>query len=276
MALQFERRHLTFLTWYHKRQSGNGGTAAPDSFDDWDNWDWSFWDYGYGGGGGDYSYLPDLPSQTINYPVMLPEPGISAGSPFELISNYLRDFLSGFVTTINSDGSYQNQPNSPDWISGYPNNQPQPGIPNIADNWPGTPDSPALPGYCQKGSYHPINDPFACVPFPNDDATKRKQATVQRQGAQQQARQKRVQQQAANKTCPKNTWRNPKTNNCEPIPKCAPGTKFDQVSAQCLKSSDLRNLYGQQGSWLWWIVGGVVFFVLISRKNDSPKLRRKR
>jgi len=29
MALQFERRHLTFLTWYHKRQSGNGGTAAP-------------------------------------------------------------------------------------------------------------------------------------------------------------------------------------------------------------------------------------------------------
>lgn len=29
MALQFERRHLTFLTWYHKRLSGRGSTVIP-------------------------------------------------------------------------------------------------------------------------------------------------------------------------------------------------------------------------------------------------------
>lgn len=29
MALQFERRHLTYLTWFHKRPSGAGSVAPP-------------------------------------------------------------------------------------------------------------------------------------------------------------------------------------------------------------------------------------------------------
>lgn len=32
MALRFERRHLTYRTWYHKRYEGGGGSSAACCF----------------------------------------------------------------------------------------------------------------------------------------------------------------------------------------------------------------------------------------------------
>lgn len=257
----------------------NGEDYAPEFYDDWD-WDWNFWDYNFGdSGGNDYSYLPDLPTGNINFPVTLPGPGVSAGSPFELISDYLRDFLSGFVDTVNTNAPYKtgpsNQNDNVDWNWGLPANQQ---LPNILDNQPG---APVLPKPCYGPTYHPypIGHPQQDLCVPLDDgsqATKKKQAAIKRQGQQQQARQQQKQQQAANKTCPPKNWRNPKTGKCELIPTCPAGAKFDQVTAQCLTASQRLELYGQQGNWLWWIVGGVLFLFFVSRKNDSSRLRRKR
>lgn len=58
--------------------------------------------------------------------------------------------------------------------------------------------TPNVPGYCPQGQYHPINDPFSCVPFPPADTAQGQQARRQQQQrqAQQQAQQRAAQRQA--------------------------------------------------------------------------------
>lgn len=258
-----------------------GGDDSTDdySFDEWNDYgydDWLYYDYFSSGGSG----LPDLPIQDINYSTPLPGPGISAGSPFQDIADYLSNWFYGLIPTIQSEAPYKAgsttaPTNFPDYgsSSNYPGN---PGQGSTADNL-----QTALPGYCPGGTYHPLNDPYACVPFPTDDATKKAQAKTQRNGQQQQARQKRQAQQQANKSCPKDkqgrkVWRNPKTGQCELVPVCGPGQSFDQVTGRCLTSAQKNELYGSSGNWIWWIVGGVVFVMLATHNSDKKTMRRKR
>lgn len=258
-----------------------GGDDSTDdySFDEWNDYgydDWLYYDYFSSGGG----LLPDLPIQDINYPTPLPGPGISAGSPFQDIADYLSNWFYGLIPTIQSDAPYRTgsttaPTNIPDYGSSpnYPGN---PGQGTATDNL-----QTALPGYCPGGTYHPLNDPYACVPFPTDDATKKAQAKIQRKGQQQQARQKRQAQQQANKSCPKDkqnrpVWRNPKTGQCELVPVCGPGQSFDQVTGRCLTSAQKNELYGSSGNWIWWIIGGVVFVMLATHKSEQKPMRRKR
>ena len=148
-------------------------------------------------------------------------------------------------------------------------------------------DAVIFPGYCKGGTYHPLpseGDPLSCVPFPNDDATKKKQAAIQRQGRQQQARQQQKQQQQASQTCPKDpqgraVWRNPATQKCELVPQCPSGQTFDQVTRRCLTAAQRNELYGNQSNWLWWIVGGVLFLLYVGNRRggeSSTPWRRKR
>jgi len=246
-----------------------------DYYDDWeydyywDDWGWSdystsglpIFDYDYSGYGYD---LPDYRSVTGSFD----DPGIDWDS-------YWDSFFSGGDLFIDSPGndflqvpnsSVSNDPWLPDdfwdWLTG------------IVDDIPGTkPADPVLPGYCPQGTYHPIGDPYACVPFPPNDPTAAKQAAQQKKQAQQ-AIQKAAQaakaaQKKADQQCPKDpqgrkVWRNPQTNKCELVPQCPQGSTFDSTSRRCLTAAQVKELYGNN-NWLIWALIALGVIVVIKK-----------
>jgi len=125
-----------------------------------------------------------------------------------------------------------------------------------------------LPGYCPKGSYHPLNDPYSCVPFPPKG---KNSANPQQQAAQQ----ARKQQQQQDKQCPKDpqgrpVWRNPQTGKCELAPQCPQGSRFDSTSRRCLTPAQFKQAYGDN-SWLWWLLGGGAALLLLTRDNGGRR-----
>lgn len=273
------RQGIGFLAPGNDEQGGDDISAFgyDYAYDDFWNWDY---DFNSSGGGG----FPDLTFDPYQYPAT--QPTISASGNEDRYwfdwGQFLRDFLAGNVDRIETSAPYKTSGGNvqpwgvPDWISATPQ------MTEYPEDWKGTGSNSALPGYCKGGTYHPTDDPFACVPFPADDQTKKRQAAVQRQGQQQQARQARAQQQQANKNCPKDpkgrpVWRNPATNQCELVPTCPTGQSFDQVAKRCLTAAQKRELYGSQLTWVWWIVGGVVFLVAYRQfSNNQSPARRKR
>lgn len=90
---------------------------------------------------------------------------------------------------------------------------------------------PSLPGYCPNGTYHPANDPQACVPFPQD-------ATARRAAQKAKAQQGRAQQRRAGQLtqpCPSGQARYPYTGQCAPL-QCPAGTARNQATGQCVKA----------------------------------------
>lgn len=262
------------------------GFAASSSNDDYYFYDdfGNYWEYGWfddyfmGGGGGDY-YPIDLPFfDTPDFPILLPEPGISAGNPFEGWDNYLSNWLAGLVDVINTADPYALPQGQGDYR--LPEFEPYGDISPVLYPGPGPAEidlSDVLPGYCPRGTYHPISDPMACVPFPASDATAKRRANQQQQQQQQAMRQRRQQQQQQNKQCPRDpqnrpVWRNPKTGKCEIVPSCPQGSRFDQVTGRCLTANQLNAAYGSN-NWLWLLLGGGALLLFLTRDNNRSGRR---
>jgi len=135
-----------------------------------------------------------------------------------------------------------------------------------------------LPGYCPRGTYHPINDPFACVPFPANDPNAKKQASSQQKTQQAAANAAKKAQQAQDKACPKDpqgraVWRNPQTGKCELVPQCPPGAKFDSATKRCLTAAQAKELYGESNWWLWLLLGAGALVVISSGNNGGGRRR---
>lgn len=251
----------------------------------------SFWDrFGADGdyiGGGAFGY--DLPYYEMpSYFDYWPSAGIDAGNSYDdyqaeyfynqILNPYAIDYGYGFAQTSpdSSGGSGWDSTAFWDWVTGLL--QPSP-VPSTDWQGPqpnfdyGSADIP-LPGYCPQGTYHPQNDPYACVPFPNDPAAK-KQAQQQQKQQQAAARAAQAAQKKQDQSCPSDpqrrpVWRNPQTGKCELVPQCPPNTKFDSTTRRCLTPVQTRQIYGDN-SWLWWLLGGGVVLLLATRDRGGRR-----
>lgn len=161
-------------------------------------------------------------------------------------------------------------------------------LPELFANDPAPPGPlPPLPGYCPQGYYHPVSDPFKCVPFPDESKPAARKKAQQKAQQQQQQAQKRQQQQQ--QPCPTGQVRYPYTGKCVPQ-QCPQGTKRNPATGECVKTQqqgelprcpDPRLVYdlqkkkcvvpgsssGSSNSWLWLllIAGGAV---VISKRRS--------
>lgn len=239
----------------------------------------SGWDYWFGGSGGD-SYdvwpsfdpiaLPDLgPAPTTGwwqdfYDLFNPDPDVPTISINTVEPGQWPDYR-----TITGDLDYR--PSIWDWL-----NDLGPGPASMDPQYGPAGDGSTLPGYCPKGTYHPVNDPYACVPFPADNTAAKKQAAQQKKAQQSAANAMKAAQKKQDQSCPKHpqglpVWKNPQTGKCEVVPQCPQGAKFDSATRRCLSAAQAKELYGDN-SWLWWLIGGGAVFLLATR--DSGGRRR--
>ncbi|MFN0108542.1 MAG: hypothetical protein ACKVZH_06775 [Blastocatellia bacterium] len=249
-------------------------------FDDWGNYyeyDW------FSGGGGDY-YDGGWPSfEPFTVPDLTSPISPSANDERYWFDwgSYLSDWLSGNVDRVDTyaqgsrdpfgSGSW---PGTPDWLPGI-----GPGPAQVDPLYGPAGDGSRLPGYCPQGTYHPVSDPFACVPFPPNDPNAKRPAQQQRNNAQQAAQAARKAQQQADKQCPKDpqgrpVWRNPQTGKCELAPACPPGAKFDSASRRCLTPAQAKELYGESNWWIWALIGGGAL-LLMNRDSGGSGGRRR-
>lgn len=156
---------------------------------------------------------------------------------------------------------------------------------------PPEPPGTDLPPYCPGGYYHPINDPFACVPFPTTATTQQQRPPTQRPSqppAQaprppaSQAPRPPTQQQP----CPTGYCKHPTTGQCMPIPRgyqrhpqtqvCTPLTA--QVSPLPIPTeaqdmfADLKKLPW----WVWLALGGVVLLGMGGGEKKSVTVSHRR
>lgn len=266
-----------------------GGDYFYDDFGNYYEWDWfspningGGWDWFFDGGGGG-SDLPYYPID-LDYSSYWADPGISAGNPFEDAGDTLRLWWEGFLPSINT---YE-EGNLP---RGY-GPVPLPDLQSYRDIWPWLDDrgpGPALfdpsgdqrplPGYCPKGTYHPQNDPYACVPFPPDDPNAKKRADQQRKAQQSAMAAARRAQQQQDRQCPKDpqgrpVWRNPQTGKCELVPQCPQGTKFDSTTRRCLTPAQAKEAYGDN-NWLLWLLIAAGVVVIATRDGGGSGGRRR-
>lgn len=271
-----------------RRRNGLGFAAGDywnfDSYDDYDygnNWDWWF------GGGGDSYTDYDLPFFDVpDWPGFSPAPDPSAHDARVEANNlwdeYFANWLAGNVDSIDTfaqsptgqpnyrdiTGSLDYRDNIWDWLTNLGL-----GPAAIDPQYGPAGDGRLLPGYCPKGTYHPVSDPFACVPFPPNDPAAKKQASSQQKAQQAAAQAAKKAQQAQDKACPKDpqgrpVWRNPQTGKCELAPACPPGAKFDSITKRCLTTAQAKELYGEN-NWLMWLLIAAGALVIMNSGGDS-------
>lgn len=133
---------------------------------------------------------------------------------------------------------------------------------------------PDLPGYCPKGTYHPMSDPFACVPFPTMTPGQNQRP----QQPNQQGSPAKPGSSAATPKCPGGQVFNPQTGKCVQVP-CPQGLVFNPKTNKCEKPAvqpkpqNLTELAKQTPWWIWLLLGGTV--LLASSKDDAPPRRRR-
>jgi len=257
-------------------------------FDDFGN----YWEYDwFSSGGGDY-YGGGLPYyDTPDWTGFGPAPNPSGNDyryDFDW-GQYLSDWLSGNVETINTfaqapgqqpsyrdiTGNLDYQNSLWDWLTNL-----GPGPAPLDPQYGPAGDGADLPGYCPRGTYHPVNDPMACVPFPPNDPNAKKQASSQQKAQQAAASAARKRQQAQDKTCPKDpqgrpVWKNPQTGKCELVPQCPPGQKFDSTTKRCLTTAQAKELYGDNNWLLWLLIAAGALVIVNSGGSGSSGGRRR-
>ena len=268
-----------------RRGQGMGFAAGDywdfDAYEDYgNNWDWWF-----GGGGGDAYYDFDFPIYEAENnwpsfdPIALPDLGPAP------TTGWWQDFYDLFnpdpdIPTVRIDT--EEQGNWPDYrtITGDLDYRQSiwdwltdlgPGPASMDPQYGPAGDGSTLPGYCPRGTYHPANDPYACVPFPPNDPNAKKQASAQQKAQQAAANAAKKAQQQQDKACPRDpqgrpVWRNPKTGKCELVPKCPAGYAFDTTTGRCLTKAQAKELYGDN-SWIWWVVGIGLVVVASGRRK---------
>lgn len=254
----------------------------------------SYWGDSYGNywdsfGDGGYYYDPysyDLPYSPADFSLPLdqsagsgyytdPYGPTSFGSLWDYINSFVQVDSPGVNTSTNQGGLIPYDPYSQiqeglDWWAALTGSQSTDA--NGSSN-------PALPGYCPQGTYHPIDNPMACVPFPPNDPNAKKQAQQQKKAAQQAASQARAAQKKQDQSCPKDSqgrlvWKNPQTGKCELVPTCPQGTKFDSNTRRCLTPAQEKDLYGDN-NWIWWLLGAFGL-ALAARGGAEYSNRRSR
>jgi len=272
------RRGLGFLNVSNDGAGGGDDYYWYNPFEDGD----SFGDYGFdffAGGGGWPSFdpftLPDLQAPNVS------ASGNESRYDFDW-GQFLSDWLSGDLFSINTTeqgtpsyrditGNLDYRDSSWDWLNAI-----GPGPASLDPQYGPAGDGSMLPGYCPKGTYHPVNNPTACVPFPADDPNAKRQAQQQRKAQQQAAQAARKAQQQRDKTCPRDpqgrpVWKNPATGKCELVPQCPQGSKFDSTTKRCLNANELKQVYGDTNWLLWILLGGSALLLLSNRDSGGRK-----
>ena len=255
-------------------QYDGGGDYFYDDFGNY--WEWSWFDTGGGG---------DLPSfDWIDWPGFLPADSSPSGNDARYDfdwSQYWSDFFSGNLETINTSAPTP-LPRGFDPFE-------LPPFDSYRDIWPWPDRGPGpaeldlpptpLPGYCPRGTYHPVNDPMACVPFPADNNEAKKRAQQQQKAQQQAAQAMRRAQQQQDRGCPKDpqgrpVWKNPQTGKCELKPPCPQGQKFDSTTRRCLTPAQAKELYGDN-NWLLWLLIAAGVVIIATRDGGGGGGRRR-
>lgn len=255
-------------------------------FDDFGNyWEYDWFDVNYGGGG---DYWPSFDSYTLPNLTAPTSPLVNDYRYDIDWSQYWNDFFAGNIDRVDTfaQGNYDQpsyrditgdldyRPGIWDWLN---NLGPGPAQPDRQYGPAG--DGALLPRYCPQGTYHPVNDPFACVPFPPNDPNAKKQASNQRKAQQAAANAARKAQQQQDKQCPKDpqgrpVWRNPQTGKCELAPVCPQGQKFDSTARRCLTAAQAKELYGDN-NWLMWLLIAAGVLVVVKSGGNSGGGRRR-
>lgn len=271
-----------------RRGQGMGFAAGEywdfDAYYDYgNNWDWWF-----GGGGGDAFYDFDFPIYEAenNWPSFdpIPLPDMGPAPTTGWWQDWYDLLTQETISHPDFDAYAFNQPNLPsyrditgdldyrqniwDWLINL-----GPGPASMDPQYGPAGDGSTLPGYCPKGTYHPANDPYACVPFPNDNQAAKKQAAQQKKAQQSAANAMKAAQKKQDQSCPKHpqglpVWKNPQTGKCEVVPQCPQGSKFDSATRRCLTPAQTKELYGDN-SWMWWILGAVGAAVVVRGFADG-------
>jgi hypothetical protein len=270
MSASFRQSGLGFLN------VSNDGAGSADDY----SWYDPTGDYNFGfdfGSGGDYSgswpsfdfiALPDLQAPPVS-------PSANEDRYWFDWGQYLSDWLNGNVLSIDTYGQQGSgqQPfgGSFNWPTGIPG----PGPASVDPQYGPAGTGQGLPGYCPGGTYHPLNDPNTCVPFPSNDPNAKRQADAQRKVQQAAANAAKKAQQQQNATCPKDPlgrpiWKNPSTGKCELVPTCPQGSKFDSTTRRCLTAAQAKELYGDN-SWLWWLLGGAALLMVLNNNGGGRR-----
>ena len=125
----------------------------------------------------------------------------------------------------------------------------------------GSGSTPQLPGYCPGGTYHPLNDPFACVPFPpNTDATTRQRQTDAGNAANKAAQAAAARAQQQSQGCPPNTGL---VKNAQGQCVCPPGYVPNAQLKKCVLVNASLAAQSNQPDWLkWLLLAGFVVLVV--------------
>jgi len=122
-----------------------------------------------------------------------------------------------------------------------------------------------LPGYCPSGTYHPTNDPYACVPFPGS-ATAPPAPGASRPGPQPGVT--RPKPTTAGQ-CPQPFIYDPKQKKCV-LPSCPPGQAYSLQQRKCVPVASLTPADQVKDDGIpWWILvaGGAVLIALTSGRR---------
>jgi hypothetical protein len=140
-------------------------------------------------------------------------------------------------------------------------------VPYLPVYGPAEPTTAPLPGYCPRGQYHPVNDPYACVPFPAPSPTAPTRPG-QPAGAAPAKPVTRPKPTAAG-ACPAPFVYDPKSKKCQ-LPPCPAGQQFSVTQGRCLPVSQITPADTvQESTFPWWaiIAGGVVLIALTSGRR---------
>lgn len=237
-----------------RKQTGLGFLAWEDGGGWWDDltpeeYDWLFDTYGGGGGGDFWGFsdpfwgFEDVPDVGLVDAQESEKGGEPQNDAWQLLSDWWNSFLPS-----NGGGRTSN--------------------------------TPALPGYCPVGTYHPLDDPFSCVPFPIDPNTgrQRPRRTAQRQQQQQQAKKPAQKTSPQNpQPCPAPGQTDPRTGKCV----CPKGYIYDANKRQCVQATLNNRLVAPVGAtgipfWMWLLGGVLIGGALMSGKSETTYTMRRR
>lgn len=137
------------------------------------------------------------------------------------------------------------------------------------------PYSPTLPGYCPAGTYHPMENPMICVPFPPAPPTA-PQRPQSNQSPNRPATAARPPQAAPQ--CPAGYVFDSKLQRC--IPTCPKGQIFDARVGKCVPvptnqpAQNFPELAQKTPWWIWAFLAGTVLLATSNGGGASPGRKR--